>query len=149
MLSLRSRSYRSAYCHLNFGQRIRRHTDLRAIGAQAEFRQAEISPDGTYLAVDVVHEGRRALAVLKTEDLEVIKVSGFTMLVGGFGWINNDRLVLTIVRKRYGREAPGSFGEIYAVNADGSAPSTFMASTQMSRRSPMAMCWARLMIGTF
>ena len=47
------------------------------LAAQAEFRQAEISPDGTYLAVDVVHEGRRALAVLKTEDLEVIKVSGF------------------------------------------------------------------------
>ena len=93
------------------------------MAAQAEFRQAEISPDGTYLAVDVVHEGRRALAVLKTEDLEVIKVSGFyDAEVGGFGWINNDRLVLTIVRKRYGREAPGSFGEIYAVNADGSAP---------------------------
>ena len=93
------------------------------LAAQAEFRQAEISPDGTYLAVDVVHEGRRALAVLKTEDLEVIKVSGFyDAEVGGFGWINNDRLVLTIVRKRYGREAPGSFGEIYAVNADGSAP---------------------------
>ena len=36
------------------------------LAAQAEFRQAEISPDGTYLAVDVVHEVRRALAVLKT-----------------------------------------------------------------------------------
>ena len=93
------------------------------LAAQAEFRQAEISPDGTYLAVDVVHEGRRALAVLKTENLEVIKVSGFyDAEVGRFGWINSDRLVLTIVRKRYGREAPGSFGEIYAVNADGSAP---------------------------
>ena len=47
------------------------------LAAKAEFRQAEISPDGKYLAVDVVHEERRALAVLKTDDLEVIKVSGF------------------------------------------------------------------------
>ena len=93
------------------------------LAAKAEFRQAEISPDGKYLAVDVVHEERRALAVLTTDDLEVIKVSGFyDAEVGGFGWVNNDRLVLTIVRKRFGREAPGSYGEIYAVNADGSAP---------------------------
>ena len=93
------------------------------LAAKAEFRQAEISPDGTYLAVDVVHEERRALAVLKTDDLEVIKVSGFyDAEVGAFGWINDERLVLTIARKRPGREAPGSLGEIYAVNADGSAP---------------------------
>ena len=93
------------------------------LAAKAEFRQAEISPDGKYLAVDVVHEERRALAVLKTDDLEVIKVTGFyDAEVGGFVWVNNDRLVLTIVRKRFGREAPGSYGEIYAVNADGSAP---------------------------
>ena len=71
----------------------------------------------------MVHEERRALAVLKTDDLEVIKVTGFyDAEVGGFVWVNNDRLVLTIVRKRFGREAPGSYGEIYAVNADGSAP---------------------------
>ena len=93
------------------------------LAAKAEFRQAEISPDGKYLAVDVVHEERRALAVLKTDDLEVIKVTGFyDAEVGGFVWVNNDRLVLTIVRKRFGREAPGSYGEIYAVDADGSAP---------------------------
>ena len=93
------------------------------LAAKPEFRQAEISPDGKYLAVDVVHEERRALAVLKTEDLEVIKVSGFyDAEVGSFGWINDERIVMTIVRKRYGREAPGSYGEIYAVNADGSAP---------------------------
>jgi acetyl esterase/lipase len=93
------------------------------LAAQAEFRQAEISPDGTHLAVDVVHEGRRALAVLATEDLKVVSVSGFyDAEVGGFEWINNERLVMTILRKRAGREAPGSYGEIYAVNADGSAP---------------------------
>ena len=93
------------------------------LAAKPEFRQAEISPDGKYLAVDVVHDGRRALAVLATEDLEVIKVSGFyDAEVGGFRWINDERLVMTIVRNRYGREAPGSYGEIYAVNADGSAP---------------------------
>ena len=93
------------------------------LAAKPEFRQAEISPDGKYLAVDVVHEERRALAVLATEDLEVIKVSGFyDAEVGAFGWVNDERIVMTIVRKRYGREAPGSYGEIYAVNADGSAP---------------------------
>ena len=36
----------------------------KQLAAKAEFRQAEISPDGKYLAVDVVHEERRALAVL-------------------------------------------------------------------------------------
>ena len=78
------------------------------LAAKAEFRQAEISPDGKYLAVDVVHEERRALAVLKTDDLEVIKVTGFyDAEVGGFVWVNNDRLVLTIVRKRFGRTACG------------------------------------------
>ena len=93
------------------------------LAAQAEFRQAEISPDGKYLAVDVVHEERRALAVLTTPDLEVVSVSGFyDAEVGGFEWINSERLVMTILRKRAGREAPGSYGEIYAVNADGSAP---------------------------
>jgi len=96
---------------------------FEALAARAEFQQAEISPTGKYLAVDVVHEERRALAVLSTNDLEVISVSGFyDAEVGRFEWVNDDRLVLTIMRKRAGREAPGSYGEIYAVNADGSAP---------------------------
>ena len=60
------------------------------LAAKAEFRQAEISPDGKYLAVDVIHEERRALAVLAIEDLKVVSVSGFyDAEVGGFEWIND------------------------------------------------------------
>jgi dipeptidyl aminopeptidase/acylaminoacyl peptidase len=97
---------------------------LADLSAHAEFTQAQISPNGRYLAVDTVHEGKRALAVLTLEDMKPISVTGFYdgSEVGAFEWVNDERLVLSIVRKRPGRTAPGRLGEIYAVNADGSAP---------------------------
>jgi dienelactone hydrolase len=97
---------------------------LEDFSQHPEYTQAVISPKGTYLAVGVKHEGKRAVAVLELATMTPISLTGFydRSEVGDFLWVNDDRLVLSIVRRRGALEAPGSLGELYAVNADGSAP---------------------------
>jgi dipeptidyl aminopeptidase/acylaminoacyl peptidase len=89
----------------------------------AAFTGAVLSPNGRYLAARIGRSGRRdALAVIDLTTNSAKVVAGFSDSdVGGFYWVNNERLVYNAHDKDIGqgdmRNAPG----LYAVNRDGSA----------------------------
>lgn len=88
----------------------------------AQFTSVTVSPQGDYLAVGILHEGRRAAAILDFDTKEVLTLVTFRnqLEAGGMAWVSDDRLLVTMSRKIGLLERPGSAGELYAVNADGS-----------------------------
>lgn len=88
----------------------------------SKYQNAKISPKGDYIAVAMDHDGKTVLAVLKTTDRSMTGSLNFSngYEVGDYYWANNERLVIKMVRKVGNREQPQYFGELYAVNFDGS-----------------------------
>lgn len=89
---------------------------------RAQYQNAKISPDGKYLAVSALIEGEMSLAFLNRETLVPV---GMTRLsgpheVGEFYWVNNERVVINVVKKDPMYEQPRFYGELYSVNFDGS-----------------------------
>jgi len=93
-----------------------------AFAQHAEFTSVTISPKGEYLAVGILHEGKRAAAILDFDTKKLLTLVSFRnkLEVAGMTWVNDDRLLVTLSRKIGLLERPGSAGELYAVNADGS-----------------------------
>lgn len=91
------------------------------IAKNAIYADAKISPEGDRLAIVVVQDGIRNLAVLDMKDFST--VGGMAMRggneVGTFYWANNDRLVMEIWRKEPWQSEPQFWGELYAINYDG------------------------------
>ncbi len=85
---------------------------------------AKISPTGEYLAITVDRGDQDVLTVLRTSDLQIMKINQLPdkKSVGSFYWVSPDRLLFNAVKKLGGYRAPFSTGEWYAVNADGSQP---------------------------
>ncbi|WP_341501980.1 S9 family peptidase [Gallaecimonas sp. GXIMD4217] len=100
------------------------HLPLEDFARHATFKSIKISPTGQYLgAVLLNEEGERILAVLDRENGNAVKTY-FTFKgpeeVGSLHWANDERLVLTLVRRNGGLDAPTGTGELFALNADGS-----------------------------
>ena len=88
----------------------------------SQYKNAKISPDGKHLAVSTLLEGEIVLAFLDRETLTAmtaVKLPG-SLEVGQFYWVNNERVVIKVVKKDPWLEAPQFYGELYAVNSDGS-----------------------------
>ncbi|GAA0822771.1 S9 family peptidase [Colwellia asteriadis] len=89
----------------------------------SSYQNAKISPDGKHLAVAANVRGKVALIVFKVNELNkpvgFINFSGRTE-VGEYHWVNNERLVLNVVKRVYSQAMPVFYGELYAVNMDGS-----------------------------
>jgi dipeptidyl aminopeptidase/acylaminoacyl peptidase len=83
---------------------------------------ARISPNGDFLAVTVDNGDQDILTILRTSDLQIVKVNRLpeNKSVGEFYWISPERLMFNAVKKMGGYAAPFLLGEWYAVNADGS-----------------------------
>ena len=88
------------------------------------FGSAKISPNGEYLAITVDRGDQDVLTVMRTSDLNILKVNILPdkKSVGSFYWTSPDRLMFNAVRKMGGYAQPFATGEWYAVNADGSQP---------------------------
>lgn len=88
------------------------------------YSSVRISPTGEYLAMTVDRGEQDVLAVLRTEDLKLLKINQLPddKSVGSFYWTSEDRLIFNAIKKigRYAR--PFGTGEWYGVNADGSMP---------------------------
>ena len=85
---------------------------------------ARISPDGQYIAVTLDRGDQDVLAVMRTDDLQVLKVNQLPdkKSVGAFHWVAPNRLMFNAVRKMGGYAQPFPTGEWFAVDADGSRP---------------------------
>lgn len=88
------------------------------------FSAAKISPNGEYLAVTVDRGEQDVLTILRTADLQILKVNQLPdkKSVGNFHWVSPERVMFNAVRKMGGYAQPFNTGEWFAVNADGSQP---------------------------
>lgn len=88
------------------------------------YGMVKISPTGEYLAMTVERDEQDVLVVLRTKDLELLKVNQLPdgKSVGAFYWASPERLIFTAVRKIGHYAQPFGTGEWFGVNADGSMP---------------------------
>ena len=94
---------------------------LKDFARDDEFRQAEISPNGDYLAVATVVEGQTALGII---DLKSRKVSGQMRFprgneVASFDWVSPNRVVVSVAKSFGPLDQPAPTGELYGIDADG------------------------------
>ncbi len=90
--------------------------------SEIHYQNVKISPDGKYLAISLNLEG---ISSLVFRDIETNKVLGLTKLpeqlvLGDYQWVNNERVVFKINNKAAWSDKPQFYGELYAVNFDGS-----------------------------
>lgn len=96
--------------------------EIRDLFSHPKFGSARLSPDGRYLAVVTPFEDEDRLIVLERKTNKPL--SGFSFGsgtgIGFFAWANDERLLVSPVKKLGALETPRSTGELYAGNADGS-----------------------------
>ncbi|QQX79988.1 S9 family peptidase [Shewanella sp. KX20019] len=88
----------------------------------AEFSNLKISPAGDYIGAITKHEGKNKLLILDAETKQLHHAVFFpgNAQVGNYQWVNNNRLVLQKEYLKGWQEHPIYYGELFAVNADGS-----------------------------
>jgi len=87
----------------------------------AQYQNAKISPDGKFLAVSVLRNNKMGLAFLETQTMTFVGQATFggKLETGQFYWVNNERVVIKMLQRRYGMEQPQFYGELYSVNYNG------------------------------
>ncbi|WP_281213653.1 alpha/beta hydrolase family protein [Shewanella insulae] len=90
----------------------------------AEFSNVQISPDGDYLSAITSHDGKHMLMILDAKTKKPTNVVRFpdNAQVGQYVWVNNERVVLAKEYLKGWSDHPLYYGELMAVNADGSRP---------------------------
>ncbi|WP_394130759.1 alpha/beta hydrolase family protein [Shewanella maritima] len=88
----------------------------------AEYKNVKISPKGDYISALTSHEGKDTLIFLDTETKALLNAVSFpgNAEVGNYEWVNDERVVLQKMYKKGWSETPIYYGELMAVNADGS-----------------------------
>ncbi len=86
-----------------------------------EVRGARISPTGEYLAIVKDEDDQRVVAVFEFPAMKLINVIDFPgrSEVGNYWWVNDERLLVSVAVDWNNREEDVSYGELYAVNANG------------------------------
>ncbi|MGY0559756.1 S9 family peptidase [Luteimonas sp. A277] len=106
---------------------------------RASYGTVRISPTGEYLALTVDRGEQDVLTVLRTADLQPVKINILpdNKSIGQFRWISDNRLMFNAVKKMGGYAQPFLLGEWYAVNADGSqaTPVIFRGTRGATQRS--------------
>jgi len=105
-----------------FGNLPLKAVDIDTLIQKARYNNAKISPDGKHLAVQVYDGEKLGLYFLKTNTLE--RVGSFFLSrkdqVGDYFWGNNERVVIKLVRSHPWVKELSYYGELFAVNFDGS-----------------------------
>ena len=88
----------------------------------SKYYDVKVSPDGKHLAFSLDVEGKRTVAFLSTKDMSYAGGAKLPRLseVGEFYWANNERVVMTVMKKEAWREEAIFYGELFATNIDGS-----------------------------
>ncbi len=87
-----------------------------------EFSRVTISPDGSYIGAIKKLEGKNSLIIVDTSKFSVIHAVSFpgNAQVGEYHWVNNERVILEKEYLRGWQDTPIYYGELFAINADGS-----------------------------
>lgn len=95
----------------------------------AQYTDTKISPDGHFLALTVQQGDVMSLAVLRMQDMQVIRITRLTdgESVGEFYWVGSNRLMYTSARNFGTYASPFGTGTWYAMDADGGRPRTLVS----------------------
>ena len=87
-----------------------------------EYSDVKISPTGKYLSAITSVEGKNVLLVLDAQTKKLLNAIRFpdNAQVGDYEWANSERLVLAKEYLKGWQDTPIYYGELMAVNADGS-----------------------------
>lgn len=104
---------------------------------------ARLSPQGNYLGVVKEIDEKRTVVIFDYPSMKFRSVLAYPgdNEVGGFSWASDDRIIANIVEDYSGLEGGRSYGELFAMNADGSKPKHVFGfragakTEQMSRTS--------------
>lgn len=100
---------------------------LEEFAKKAQFLDIKISPDGKYIAATSREDsGSVFLTVIEMKTNKVVSNQYLRGkdTIGGFFWVNNERILIQVARMIGALEMPSYAGELFAVNADGSKPIT-------------------------
>ena len=95
---------------------------IKDFSANSEFSDIKIAPDGKHLGVILIEDEKRTLLILNLETMtptNAVKFSGDEE-VGGYNWVNDERVVMQKMYKQVRQESSAYRGELLAVNYDGS-----------------------------
>ena len=94
---------------------------IKYFSKKSEFSQVQISPSGKYISAVTNNEGKKVLAIFDRKTLKMIHVVYFNnrAQVGTYNWVNNERLVIAKTYFQGWNDHPLYYGELFAVNADG------------------------------
>ncbi|XOV78701.1 MAG: hypothetical protein ACFHVJ_17475 [Aestuariibacter sp.] len=83
--------------------------------------EVKVSPDGKYLGLALVNEGRRSLVVVETETFKTVGGVNFGDFqdVGNFYWATDERLITEILHREEWNPNAKYYGELYSIDFDG------------------------------
>ena len=89
-----------------------------------QFSDVKISPEGSYFSLIMNENNIRRLLFLDGKTLQPTFVAKFPgdEEVGDYTWVSDERVAIEKVYNRGWQEEPVTYGEIFAINADGSRP---------------------------
>jgi dipeptidyl aminopeptidase/acylaminoacyl peptidase len=96
-----------------------------------QYTATKISPDGRFLALTVQQDKVMSLAVLRMQDMQVIRITRLTdgESVSDFYWVGPNRIMYTSAKNFGSYAVPFGTGEWYAMDADGGRPRTLVSYT--------------------
>ncbi|WP_286232618.1 alpha/beta hydrolase family protein [Thalassotalea sediminis] len=86
------------------------------------YTDVQLSPDGKIMAVKAEVEEKFVIIFIDTKQnkpVNIVSLAG-SQEVGDFGWVNNERVVMTIKYRKPWVKELSSYGELFAINYDGS-----------------------------
>lgn len=101
----------------------RAQVDLQAFLRKDRIGNIKLSPGGAYYAATIPLADRTVLVIMRRSDKALTaKVQGGEHSdIGGFWWVSDERVVVSLAHKFGALDQPQVTGELHAVNADGSA----------------------------
>ncbi|MCE9688010.1 S9 family peptidase [Shewanella sp. AS16] len=97
-------------------------TQAQLFSKGAAFGDVKISPAGDYISAITKHDGKNKLLILDAKSKKIIHAVFFAdnAQVGNYAWANDERIVLQKEYLKGWQDHPLYYGELMAVNADGS-----------------------------
>ena len=109
-------------CILNYNAQANGTDKAHLFSRSAEFSQVKISPSGDYLSAITSKDGKYMLMILDAKTKKPVNVVRFpsNAQVGHYEWVNDERVVLAKEYLKGWSDHPIYYGELMAINADGS-----------------------------
>lgn len=98
------------------------NTITELFSKSAQYAQVKLSPTGEFLSAITSYDNKNVLVIMESQSKKLIHMVHFAenAQVGHYEWVNDERIVLQKVYLKGWSDHPLYYGELFAVNADGS-----------------------------